>query len=67
MSHRVALVCSAGGHLSHLWWLRSWWGEHERFWVTLDLPDARTRLGDERVYWAHGPTNRSQCRPDPPL
>ncbi len=56
---KVGIVCSAGGHLTQLWWLESWWREHDRFWVTFDLPDARARLADERVYWGHHPTNRN--------
>jgi len=56
---KIGLVCSAGGHLTQLWWLRSWWSQHQRFWVSFDMLDARTRLADERVYWGHHPTNRS--------
>jgi len=55
------LVCSAGGHLEQLLRLRAVWERRERVWVTLDKPDARARLADETVIWAHGPTNR---RPD---
>ena len=55
---KVGFVCSAGGHQTQLWWLRRWWREHTRFWVTFDLPDARGRLAEERVYWGHHPTNR---------
>jgi len=56
---KVGLVCSAGGHLTQLWWLKSWWSQHARFWVTFDLPDARARLASERVYWGHHPSNRN--------
>jgi UDP-N-acetylglucosamine:LPS N-acetylglucosamine transferase len=56
---RVGLVCSAGGHLAPLLWLRSWWGAHDRFWVTEPTVDARAGLASERVHWAVGPTNRS--------
>ena len=55
---RIGLVCSSGGHLAQLYGLRSWWSRHDRFWVTLDKPDARALLEGERVHWAHGPTNR---------
>jgi len=58
MKHRVGLICSAGGHLAQLHWLRHWWGEHDRFWVTFDTPDARQLLVEERTYWGHQPTNR---------
>lgn len=53
------MVSSAGGHLAQLLLLRPFWEHHERVWVTLDKPDARERLAGERVYWAHGPTNRA--------
>lgn len=58
---RLMLVCSAGGHLEQLLRLRPMWSAMDRVWVCLDKPDARARLADERVVWAHGPTNR---RPD---
>lgn len=56
---RILLVSSAGGHLAQLLLLRSFLDKHECTWVTLDKPDARERLAGERVYWAHGPTNRA--------
>lgn len=58
---RLLLVCSAGGHLEQLVRLRPLYERYERVWVTFDKPDARARLKEERVVWAHGPTNR---RPD---
>ena len=54
----VALVCSSGGHLAHLLWLSAAWQDCERVWVSFDTPDARARLRDEHVVWAHHPTNR---------
>lgn len=56
---KVGLVCSSGGHLTQLWWLRDFWGANDRFWVTFDTPDATARLAQERVIWAAHPTNRS--------
>lgn len=56
---KVGLVASSGGHLTHLWWLRRWWGEEERFWVTFDTLDALDRLQGEVMYRAVHPTNRS--------
>jgi UDP-N-acetylglucosamine:LPS N-acetylglucosamine transferase len=38
--------------------LRDAWGAFERVWVTFDKSDARSLLSDERVVYAHGPTNR---------
>jgi beta-1,4-N-acetylglucosaminyltransferase len=55
----VLLVCDAGGHLLELLALREAWEEFSRAWVTLDKSDARSLLADERVFFAHGPTQRS--------
>ena len=55
----VLLVCSSGGHLLQLFALRDAWDDFSRVWVTFDKSDARSLLGDERVLYAHGPTNRS--------
>jgi len=55
----VLLVCSTGGHLLQLVALRDCWRRFERAWVTFDKSDARSLLADERVYFAHGPTNRN--------
>jgi beta-1,4-N-acetylglucosaminyltransferase len=56
---RIAFVSSAGGHLLQLYQLRPWWEKHDRFWVTFDLPDARSLLAGERVVHAHHPTTRN--------
>jgi beta-1,4-N-acetylglucosaminyltransferase len=55
----ILLVCSCGGHLLQLVALRPAWQEFTRAWVTFDKSDARSLLADERVSYAHGPTNRS--------
>lgn len=55
----LLLVCSSGGHLLQLVALREAWGSTTRAWVTFDKSDAQSLLADERVYFAHGPTNRS--------
>ncbi|HEY1369613.1 MAG TPA: hypothetical protein VGF23_20980 [Gaiellaceae bacterium] len=55
----LMLVCSTGGHLLQLCALRDMWEGFSRAWVTFDKSDARSLLADERVYFAHGPTNRS--------
>ena len=59
VNSRLLLVTSGGGHLAHLWRLRSLWEGRDRVWVCLDQPDARMRLAGERVHWVHGPTTRS--------
>ncbi|MEZ5411295.1 MAG: hypothetical protein R2761_24915 [Acidimicrobiales bacterium] len=56
---KVLFVCSSGGHLSQLLQLRPWWEQHERRWVTFDLPDARSKLAGETLIPAHHPTTRS--------
>lgn len=55
----LLLVCSTGGHLVQLVALRAAWEPFARVWVTFDKSDARSLLEEERVYFAHGPTNRS--------
>ncbi len=55
----VLFVASAGGHLAHLLWLRPWWEDKARTWVTFDKPDARSRLEGETVTWAFHPTTRN--------
>jgi beta-1,4-N-acetylglucosaminyltransferase len=56
---RVLIVCSSGGHLTQALALKSWWGDHERSWVTLPTEDARSRLVGEQVVEAHYPTVRN--------
>lgn len=56
---KVVLVASSGGHLTQLWWARTFWQAHERTWVTFDTPHARSLLTGERWRSAHHPTNRS--------
>lgn len=56
--HRVLLVGSGGGHLAQLRRLAPWWSQHDRLWVTFDLPCAADLAGD-RVVWAHHPTTRN--------
>lgn len=56
---KVCLVGSSGGHLSHLYLLKSFWEKEERFWVTFDKEDSRSLLEGERVYPCYYPTNRN--------
>jgi UDP-N-acetylglucosamine:LPS N-acetylglucosamine transferase len=56
---KVALVCSSGGHLLQLYQLKPWWENHERVWVTFDMPDSRSLLRGEETVWAHHPTTRN--------
>lgn len=56
---KVCLVGSSGGHLTHLYMLKPFWQEKERFWVTFDKEDARSLLENERMFPCYFPTNRS--------
>ncbi len=56
---KLALVTSTGGHLLEMVNLKPAWEQHERLWITFPLEDAKTLLQEERVVWAHHPTNRN--------
>ena len=56
---KVGLVGSSGGHLTHLYMLKQFWKDKERFWVTFDKEDARSVLEGEKVYPCYYPTNRN--------
>ena len=56
---KVCLVGSSGGHLTHLYMLRPFWENKERFWVTFDKEDARSLLKGKAVYSCYYPTNRN--------
>ena len=56
---KVCLVGSSGGHLTHLYMLKPFWQNKDRFWVTFDKEDARSKLKHEKMYGCYYPTNRS--------
>ena len=56
---KVGLVGSSGGHLTHLYKLKPFWENKERFWVTFDKEDAKSLLAEEKMYPCHYPTNRN--------
>lgn len=56
---KICLVGSSGGHLRHLYLLKDYWQQHDRFWVTFDKADAKGLLGGEKVIGCYYPTNRS--------
>lgn len=56
---KVCLVGSSGGHLTHLYMLKPFWQNKERFWVTFDKADAQSLLEDEKMYPCYYPTNRN--------
>lgn len=56
---KVCLVGSSGGHLAHLYMLKPFWDDKQRFWVTFDKEDSQSLLKREKVYNCYYPTNRS--------
>lgn len=56
---KVCLVGSSGGHLTHLYMLKDFWQNEERFWVTFDKLDSRSILQNEKKYYCYYPTNRN--------
>lgn len=56
---KICLVSSSGGHLTHLYMLKPFWENKERFWVTFDKQDARSLLQNEKMYSCYYPTNRN--------
>ena len=56
---KICLVGSSGGHLTHLYMLKPFWKDKDRFWVTFDKEDARSVLEGEKMYPCYYPTNRS--------
>lgn len=47
------------GHLTHLYMLKDFWKNEDRFWVTFPKEDAKSLLAEEKVYACHYPTNRN--------
>lgn len=56
---KICLVGSSGGHLTHLYMLKPFWENKERFWVTFDKEDANSLLEGEKVHHCFFPTNRN--------
>lgn len=56
---KICLVVSSGGHLTHLYMLKDYWQDKDRFWVTFDKTDSRSILQDEKKYFCYYPTNRN--------
>ena len=56
---KICLVGSSGGHLTHLYMLKPFWKEKNRFWVTFDKEDAKSILDGEKMYPCYYPTNRN--------
>ncbi len=43
----------------HLYMLKPFWWDKERFWATFDKEDARSLLQGEKIYPVYYPSNRS--------
>ena len=56
---KICFVGSSGGHLTHLYMLKPFWHDKERFWCTFDKEDARSLLSEEKMYACYYPSNRS--------
>lgn len=56
---KICLVGSSGGHLTHLYMLKPFWKDKERFWVTFPKEDAKSILEEEKMYACYYPTNRN--------
>ncbi|MDF7671884.1 UDP-N-acetylglucosamine--LPS N-acetylglucosamine transferase [Lactobacillus sp. ESL0701] len=56
---KVCLVGSSGGHLTHLYMLKRFWQDKDRFWVTFPKEDAVNLLAKEKMYSCYFPTNRN--------
>lgn len=56
---KICLVGSSGGHLMHLYMLKPFWKNKERFWVTFNKEDAKSLLQNEKMFSCYYPTNRN--------
>lgn len=56
---KICLVGSSGGHLTHLYQLKPFWKNKNRFWVTFNKEDANSTLEGEKIYHCYFPTNRN--------
>lgn len=56
---KICLVGSSGGHLTHLYLLKPFWENQDRFWVTFEKEDAVSTLQGEKMYPCYYPTNRN--------
>jgi beta-1,4-N-acetylglucosaminyltransferase len=55
----LLVVCSSGGHLTDALAIAPAWRDRSCAWVSFDKADVRSQLAGQRLYIAHGPTNRS--------
>ena len=43
---KVCLVGSSGGHLTHLYMLKPFWENKDRFWVTFDTKGTKGTISE---------------------
>ena len=46
---KVCLVGSSGGHLTHLYMLKPFWKDKNRFWVTFDKEDPHNVKTEKHI------------------
>jgi UDP-N-acetylglucosamine:LPS N-acetylglucosamine transferase len=56
---KICLVCSGGGHLFSMWYLKEFWNSYDHFWVTFRSQDTISVLKEEKMYFSYFPTNRN--------
>ena len=56
---KICLVGSSGGHLTHLYMLKPFWKSKNRFWVTFNKEDARSKKKKKKMYSCYYLTNRN--------
>ena len=56
---KVGLITSRGGHLLQLYYLKNWWAQYDRFWITGKGADTDYLLKKETVYHGFFPENRN--------
>ena len=56
---KICFVGSSGGHLTHLYMLKTFFENKDRFWVTFNKEDANSILENEKKYYCYFPTNRN--------
>lgn len=58
-TRKILLVGSSGGHLAHLYMLKSIWEKDEHAWVSFNKEDTNNILDEEKIYYCYFPTNRN--------
>lgn len=56
---KICIPTSSGGHLSQVMAVKPWWGNHDRFFVAYNTPDANHFLEKEKKYRGFGPEHHN--------